>query len=252
MQFHEHPVPLRIDPDGAIRVGASGVDLETLLLAYREGASPRYFAKTMDERLEETDVYGAIAYCLGHPKKIAAYLEHRRRQYEEGCDDRAAEQPTNTELQTRLATWKSEMEAGGIWAWPVGGVTTTTAPDDSDDWRRPFEPSPLPMRVLENGAIRVGKTRVMLELVIGAFEDGASPEYIVRAVYTTLELADVHAVIAYYLRHPDEIREYMRHENEEGERLRALIESQPGYQELKDRILKRKAEMDNAHAAAPR
>lgn len=250
MQFHEHPVPLRIDPDGAIRVGVSGVDLETLLLAHKEGARPRYFAKTMDERLEEADIYAAIAYCLRHPKKIAAYLAHRRRLYEEGCDDLAAEQPTNVELQTRLATRKNEMQQCGIWTWPEGSVKTTAAPDDSDDWHGAFEAEPPPVRVLENGSIRVGKTRVMLELVIAAFDDGASPEYIVRAVYTTLDLADVYAVIAYYLRHPNEIRDYMRREEEAGEKMRAFIESQPGYQDVKERLLKRKAEMDKAHAAA--
>jgi uncharacterized protein (DUF433 family) len=250
MQFHEHPVPLRIDADEAIRVGTSGVDLETLLLAHKEGASPRYFAKTMDERLNEVDVYAAIAYCLRHPKRVEAYLEHRRRQYEERYDDLAAEQPTNSELHARLAARKNEMQQSGIWTWLDGSNKTTAASEDTRDWHGPFEAEPLPLRVLENGSIRIGKTRVMLELVISAFDHGASPEYIVRAVYTTLDLADVYAVIAYYLRHRDEIRDYMRREEEEGEKMQAFIESQPGHQELKDRLLKRKAEMDKAHAAA--
>ena len=32
-----------------------------------------------------------------------------------------------------------------------------------------------PLRQEENGAIRVGKSRVLLELVIQAFQDGATP-----------------------------------------------------------------------------
>src|SRR5205085_1624888 len=51
-----------------------------------------------------------------------------------------------------------------------------------------------------DGEVRIGTTRVLLPLVIEAFRDGTSPEGIVQ-MYSSLQLADVHAVIAYYLRH---------------------------------------------------
>ena len=38
-----------------------------------------------------------------------------------------------------------------------------------------------PLRVDETGAIRVGQSRVLLELVIRAFQNGASPESIVSS-----------------------------------------------------------------------
>jgi uncharacterized protein (DUF433 family) len=57
---------------------------------------------------------------------------------------------------------------------------------------------PLPLREDESGAIRVGNSRVLLELVIQAFQDGASPESIVRA-YSTLSLSDVYLTVGYYL-----------------------------------------------------
>ncbi len=60
-----------------------------------------------------------------------------------------------------------------------------------------FRPDPVPLRREESGAIRIGQTRVLLELVIRAFEDGATPETIVQR-YSSLSLADVYAVIAYY------------------------------------------------------
>src|SRR5262249_518174 len=58
------------------------------------------------------------------------------------------------------------------------------------------------------GVWRVGKSRVLLELVIRAYQRGASPQEIVR-MYDSLVLGDVFAVIAYYLAHPTAIDEYL-------------------------------------------
>ena len=56
----------------------------------------------------------------------------------------------------------------------------------------------VPLREEPPGVLRVGKSRVLLELVIHAYHQGESPEGIVD-MYRGLELADVFAVIAYYL-----------------------------------------------------
>ena len=82
-----------------------------------------------------------------------------------------------------------------------------------------------PLRVDEGGAIRVGKSRVSLDLVVEQYENGMTPEDMVRA-YDTLALADVHAVIAYYLRHQDEVRAYLKRRKEEAETLRVKIEAE--------------------------
>jgi len=42
----------------------------------------------------------------------------------------------------------------------------------------------------------------------------------------TLDLADVQAVIAYYLRHREEVRAYLKRREEEAEALRAKIEAE--------------------------
>ncbi len=52
-----------------------------------------------------------------------------------------------------------------------------------------------------------------------------TPEDMVRA-YDTLVLADVHDVIAYYLRHRAEVRAYRKRRVEEAEALRAKIEAE--------------------------
>jgi uncharacterized protein (DUF433 family) len=89
----------------------------------------------------------------------------------------------------------------------------------------PLHAEPPPLRVDEGGAVRVGKSRVSLDLVVVQYENGMSPEDLVRA-YDTLDLADVHAVIAYYLRHREEVRAYLKWREEEAGTLRAKIEAE--------------------------
>jgi uncharacterized protein (DUF433 family) len=79
--------------------------------------------------------------------------------------------------------------------------------------------------VEEGGAVRVGSSRISLDLVVEQYENGMSAEDMVHA-YDTLLLADVHAVIAYYLRHRDEVRAYLKRRNEEAAALRAKIEAE--------------------------
>ena len=94
-----------------------------------------------------------------------------------------------------------------------------------------------PLREDADGALRVGDSRVLLELVIRAFQDGTTPETIVQR-YSTLALRDVYAVIAYYLRHPTEIEEYLARREREGEEVRQRIETQHGdLSEIRDRLL---------------
>jgi uncharacterized protein (DUF433 family) len=83
----------------------------------------------------------------------------------------------------------------------------------------------LPLRLAEGGVVRVGNSRISLDLVAEQYENGMTPEDMVRA-YDTLVLADVYAVIAYYLRHPDEVRSYLKRRKEEAETLRAKIEAE--------------------------
>src|SRR5215470_8331700 len=82
-----------------------------------------------------------------------------------------------------------------------------------------------PLRLDEGGAVRVGNGRISLDLVVEQYENGMVPEDMVRA-YDTLVLADAYAVIAYYLRHRDEVRAYLKRRVEEAEALRSRIEAE--------------------------
>src|SRR5437667_3791615 len=82
-----------------------------------------------------------------------------------------------------------------------------------------------PLRVDQGGAVRVGNSRISLDLVAEQYENGMTPEDMVRA-YDTLVLADVYAAIAYYLRHRDEVQAYLQRREEEAETLREKIEAE--------------------------
>lgn len=110
-----------------------------------------------------------------------------------------------------------------------------------------FEPMAVPLREDPHGAIRIGETRVLLDLVIRAFREGASPEDIV-ASYGALDLADVYAVIGYYLRHPDAIDAYLRRREQEAGAIREMIEaSQPARSGLRSAVLARARARERAH-----
>src|SRR5687768_10276277 len=87
-----------------------------------------------------------------------------------------------------------------------------------------FQADPLPFRKDPGGVIRIGHSRVSLDLIVEQYENGMTPEALVSA-YDCLTLADVHAAIAYYLRHPDQVRAYLKQREEESKALRAGIEA---------------------------
>ncbi|MFL6194174.1 MAG: DUF433 domain-containing protein [Thermoanaerobaculia bacterium] len=88
--------------------------------------------------------------------------------------------------------------------------------------------------------IRVGGTRVTLDTIIGAFKDGEAAEEIHEA-YPTVSLADVYAVIAYYLRHQEEVEEYIKEQRREAEEVRRQDEARYDRQGIRERLLARRS-----------
>jgi len=87
-----------------------------------------------------------------------------------------------------------------------------------------IQPESPPLRV-DCGVVRVGKSRVTLDLVIDQYNNGMTPEGLVQA-YDTLELADVHASIAYFLRNREQVEDYMKRRREEANSLKSGIEAE--------------------------
>jgi uncharacterized protein (DUF433 family) len=97
-----------------------------------------------------------------------------------------------------------------------------------------------PLREDADGALRVGGSRVLLELVVRAFQDGATPETIVQR-YETLTLPDVYAVVAYYLRHRAEIDDYLVRREAIATEVRRRIDADQGdLGEVRARLLARR------------
>lgn len=105
-----------------------------------------------------------------------------------------------------------------------------------------IEADPVPLRTDTDGVVRIGGTRVTLDLVIGAFRDGATAEEICYR-YPTLELADVYAAISYYLRRRDDVEDYLREGRRQAEETRKEIEGRLDPQGIRDRLLARQAKI---------
>ncbi len=93
-----------------------------------------------------------------------------------------------------------------------------------------------PIREDESGALRVGGTRVLLEMLVWAHKRGDTPEDIVEQ-YPSLALADVYGVIAYYLRNKSAIEVYLAERERIGKVNRAEAARRNGDRsELKARL----------------
>ena len=93
-----------------------------------------------------------------------------------------------------------------------------------------------------DGALRIGASRVLLEIVIRDFQDGGTPEMIVQE-YPTVTLADVYAVISYYLRHKEEVERYLQGRERQAQETEQRIRMQQGdLAELRARLLARRDE----------
>ncbi len=67
---------------------------------------------------------------------------------------------------------------------------------------------PPPLQAHESGVLRVRGTRVRLETVLYAFNQGAAPEEILLK-FPSLQLTDIYAVITYFLWHRPEVEDYL-------------------------------------------
>jgi uncharacterized protein (DUF433 family) len=75
------------------------------------------------------------------------------------------------------------------------------------------EPTTLPLRADVDGTIRIGGTRVTLDVVVEAFRNGESPEDIAEGLQA-ITLPDVYAAITYYLFHREQVEVYLRERDE--------------------------------------
>ena len=97
---------------------------------------------------------------------------------------------------------------------------------------------PIPLAIDAEGVIRVGNTRVTLDTVVATFVEGATAEEIAQQ-YPSLDLADVYAVIAYYLRKRPEVEDYLHQRQQQAEDVRKQNESRFPPQGVRSHLLAR-------------
>ena len=100
---------------------------------------------------------------------------------------------------------------------------------------------PVPLEADVDGVVRVGGTRVTLDAVVAAFKEGATAEEIVFQ-YPSLDLANVYAVIAYYLQRCPQIEAYLRQRRTQADEIQRQNETQFDPHGIRERLLARRAE----------
>jgi uncharacterized protein (DUF433 family) len=101
--------------------------------------------------------------------------------------------------------------------------------------------TPIPLKTDIDGVVRVGNTRVTLDTVIAVFKEGATAEEIVSQ-YPSLMLADVYAVIGYYLQRQPEVEVYLNQRQQAANQVRQQNEARFNQQGIRERLLARRSQ----------
>lgn len=105
---------------------------------------------------------------------------------------------------------------------------------------------PVPLTVNTDGVVLVSGTRVPLDTVVAEFKQGATAEEIAEQ-YSSLKLADIYAVISYYLRHQSDVEAYLQQQQQRAQEVRVENERQFPSHGLRDRLLaRRQANIESA------
>ena len=95
---------------------------------------------------------------------------------------------------------------------------------------------PVPIQMDSVGTYRIAETRVTLDSVLVAYRSGATAEAIADR-FPAIGLADVYAVISWYLHHIEQAHEYLRERQTEADQLRQQVEQRFPTTGLRQRLL---------------
>ena len=104
---------------------------------------------------------------------------------------------------------------------------------------------PLPLRTSSEGTVYVGASRVTLETVIGAYLSGSCAVEIVHD-FDTLQLSDVHAVLAFYESNRQAVTDYLDERERASDLVRAEHEDRTWQGKLRDQLLARQKNQEGA------
>lgn len=107
----------------------------------------------------------------------------------------------------------------------------------------------IPLRQTVDGTIRIGETRISLETIIAAYLRGDRPEEINEG-FPIVELADIYAIIAYYLKHREAVDAYLARQDHDARRILEEIAALPGNAARMEAFIERCRQMRELNAAA--
>lgn len=103
----------------------------------------------------------------------------------------------------------------------------------------PMAESAPPISTDADQVVRVGRTRVTLDTVVEAFEEGFTAEEI-QQQYPSIALGDVYGAIAYYLNHRTEVAAYIEERHRQAAAVRSEIDAREDRAEFRRRLLARR------------
>src|SRR5579862_9544725 len=95
-----------------------------------------------------------------------------------------------------------------------------------------------PLKKCADGSFRVGNTRVTLDTLIAFYNQGENAEQLARG-FPTISPADIHATIAFYLKHKQQVDAYLSERAAAASMQKAQIEKQFPPDGIRDRLLDR-------------
>ena len=108
-----------------------------------------------------------------------------------------------------------------------------------------IETQPIPLAIDEQGVARVSGTRVTLETIVSAFLEGDTAEEI-AAEYPSVPLADIYAVISFYLKNQEQVDEYLVEQRDVAQEVRRRVEARCSPVGIRQRLMARKAQGDSS------
>jgi uncharacterized protein (DUF433 family) len=108
--------------------------------------------------------------------------------------------------------------------------------------------SKIYVRTDEQGARRIGQTRVSLDSVVIAYQLGHSPETI-RQQYPSLTLEEVYGAITYYLANREDVERYLELQQQLWSDLQQRVAQQPSPVVERLRMLRKAAVPEGQQAA---
>ena len=93
----------------------------------------------------------------------------------------------------------------------------------------------VPLTLSKDGTIRVKGTGLPVDRIIYLHNQGEIPEAIFESFPSdAYAVADIYAIIAYYLSNKEKFDDYLAKREKEAQRIREEIESRPGYKEERE------------------